>query len=250
MKFSGFSSQVIVSIFFLGFSITYHLFPIHSLAQDSSPSGSLLQKLNELKEDIASKAAQIKTQVNKKVRNKAIIGTILDIQPDEITVQTLSSAKTVKYDEFTQVIGAKNKEIKISTLETSDNIAALGDFDDRNNLVAQRLVFLESDSWRTASNSAQMVWGQIQKSQGSSITLKTKSGEVENISINSQTQFFLGSEEASINDAKVEKNLIARTTRQKDGSLRARFIYFIPSMSFLKPTTKDSSPSAKAKNND
>lgn len=223
-------------------SILYTLYSIQPAhAQDSSPSGSLLQKLNELKSEIASKAAQIKSEVNKKVQNKAIIGSILDIGSNEIKIQTLTSQRPVKYDEFTEVIGLKNKKIKIETLEAGDNIAAIGDMDDKNNLVARRLVYLEN----FATSSGELVWGQIQKSALSSITLKTKSGQTENISTTTQTLFYLGNNESSIQDAKAEKFLVARGTRLKDNSIRARFIYFIPSVGFIKPEKKDSSPSAK-----
>jgi hypothetical protein len=245
-KVTGYRLQVTVSILILIFTATYHLQPATSLAQDSSPSGSLLQKLTELKEDIASKAAQIKTEMSKKVQNKAIIGSILDIRSTDITIQTLNSVKTVKYDEFTEIIGSKGKKIEIDTLETRDNIAALGDVDDKNVLVAQRLIFLDN----LASNSAQLIWGQIQKTSGSVITIKDKSGQTQTILTNAQTAFFLGSEEASMLDAKVEKYLTARVIKQKDNTLRARFIYFIPSPGFNKPLkqnspiTKYSSPSA------
>ena len=222
--------------------ISYLVSPITISAQESSASGSLLQKLNALKEDIASKAAQIKNEVNKKVQNKAILGTILDISSGEITIQTLNSVKTIKYDEFTEVRGAKNKEIKLTTLEADDKIAALGDVDDKGILIAQRLVFLEN----LASNSAQLIWGQIQKSSGSFITIKTKDDQTETLTTNSQTQIFLGNNEATLSDVKVEKHLLTRATRQKDGTLRARFIYFIPSSGFIKPE-KDSSPSSKLK---
>lgn len=214
--------------------------PTISHAQDSSPSGSLIQKLNELKNDIASKAAQIKNEVTQKVQNKAIIGSILNIDDTEVTIQTLNSTKIVKYDEFTKILGAKNKEIQIDTLEVDDRIAALGDVDDKNNLVAQRLVYLEN----FASNSAQLVWGQIQKASGNTITIKTQSGGTKNLITNAQTNFFLGNDESSILDAKVEKFLLARATLQKDGSLKPRFIYFIPSIGFTKPVEKSSAKSA------
>lgn len=248
-KFTGYRLQVTaISLLALFLTATYHLQPATSLAQESTESG-LLQKLNDLKTEIASKAAQIKTEITQKVQNKAIVGTILDITDSEITIQTLNATKTIKHDEFTSVIGAKNKEIKIDTLETDDKIAALGDVDDKNTLIAKRLVFLDN----YASNSAQLVWGQIEKTAGNLITIKNKSGNPENISTTTQTQFFLGHEEASILDAKVEKHLVARGTRQKDGSLKAKFIYFIPSMGFTKPTEKSTpipnaaSPSASPK---
>jgi hypothetical protein len=239
--------RIVLLILFLALTIRYTLYAIPSYAQEATESG-LMQKLNQLKSEIASKAAEIKNEVNKKVQNKALIGKILLIDSSEMTVQTVNSTKTVKYDEFTEVIGAKGREIKVDTLEADDNIAALGDIDDKNNLVAQKLIFLEN----FASNSAQLVWGQVQKSQGSTIIVKTKDGQTKNLITNAQTQFFLDNNEASIADAKVEQFLLARATPQKDGSLKARFIYFIPSMGFTKPiekssTPKTSSPSASPK---
>lgn len=222
------------------------LLPVSVSAQEATESG-LVQKLNALKNEIASKAAEIKNEVNKKVQNKAIIGKILLIDSTEMTIQTVNSTKTVKFDEFTEVLGAKNKEIKVDTLEADDNIAALGDIDDKNNLVAQKLIFLQN----FASSSATLVWGQIQKSSGSTITVKTKENQTINLITNSQTPFLLGNNEASIVDAKVEQYLIARATQNKDGSFKARFIYFIPSMGFTKPIEKSpsipASPSASLK---
>lgn len=221
--------------------ISYLLSPISINAQTASPSGTLLQKLNELKSEIASKAAEIKNDINKKIQDKAVIGSILKIEDEQIIIQGLNNTKTVKYDEFTEILGLGGKKITIKTLEENDNIAALGDVDDKNNLVAQRLVYLEN----FASNSAQLVWGQIEKTAGSSITLKDRSGEKRAIATTAQTVFYLGNNEASIQDAKPEKFMVARGTRLKDGSLRARFIYFIPSVGFIKPEKKTASPSAQ-----
>ena len=47
--------------------------PSLSYAQESSASGSLVDKINALKTEIASKAAQLKNEITKKVQNKAII---------------------------------------------------------------------------------------------------------------------------------------------------------------------------------
>src|SRR3989344_5954310 len=117
------------AVVFFVLLITYLVSPITISAQESSPSGSLLQKLNELKSDIASKAAKIKSEVNKKVQDKAIMGSILNISDNEMTIQALTSEKTIKYDEFTEIIGLKGKKITLKTLEEKDNIAALGDMD-------------------------------------------------------------------------------------------------------------------------
>lgn len=230
---------VFCSIIFV-LSITYHLEPGTSFAQTASPSGSLIQKLDELKKDIASKAAEIKNEINKKVQDKAIIGTILKVEDNKMTVQALNSVKTVIFDEFTEVIGLGNKKIKVTTLEAGDNVASLGDFDDKNNLAAKRIVFLQN----YATSSGELVWGQIQKSQGQTINVKDKAGNIEIITTSSQTFFVLGNQEATIADAKPEKFMIARGTRLKDGSLRARFVYFIPSAGFVKPSVKTSTPSS------
>lgn len=229
----------VLSFFFL-FTLHSSLFTPYSFAQTASPSGSLIQKLDELKKEIASKAAEIKNNINKKVQDKAIIGMILKIEDNKLTVQALSSVKTINFDEFTEVIGLNDKKIKISTLETGDKVASLGDFDDKNNLAAKKIVYLEN----YATSSGELVWGQIQKTQGQTINIKNKSGETEAIITGSQTVFQLGNSESSIADAKVEKFMIARGTRLKDGSLRARFVYFIPQVGFVKPEKKIATASA------
>lgn len=213
-------------------------------AQTVSPSGSLTQKLDALKKEIASKAAEIKTEINKKIQDKAIIGSILKIEDNKMVIQALSSTKTINFDEFTEVIGLNDKKIKITTLEEGDDVATLGDLDDKNNLAAKRIVFLQN----YATSSGELVWGQIQKSQGQTINLKDKSGETETIITNGQTVFALGNNEASFVDARVEKFMVARGTRGKDGTLHARFIYFIPAVGFVKPSIKNSSPSASIAN--
>ncbi len=240
-KVTGYRLQVIaLSLLFLILTATFHLQAATSHAQDSTPSGSIAEKINALKEEIASKAAEIKSQVTKKVQNKAIIGKIITLNDSEVTIQTMTNPRIVKVDEFTEILGAGSKNIKLETLETDDNVVALGDYDDKNNLVAQKLIYLN----KPASTSAELIWGQIQKQSGSTITISTKEGATENLTVTTQTQMFLGSDEASLLDAKVEKHLLTRATRNRDGSLRARFIYFVPSVGFTKPDD-DASPSAK-----
>lgn len=236
-KFIIYNLKFTILLFYIVHS-TFYISPI--FAQTASPSGSLIQKLEDLKKDIASKAAEIKNAVNKKVQDKAIIGTILKIEDNKMMIQALNSVKTVNFDEFTEVYGLGNKKIKITTLETGDNIASLGDFDDKNNLAAKRIVFLQN----YATSSGELVWGQIQKSQGQTISLKDKSGGNIIITTNPQTVFALGNNEASIADAKVEKFMIARGSKLKDGSIKARFIYFIPSFGFVKSSVKTSTPSS------
>lgn len=231
---------LIISLLTIVLTHNSSLITPYSIAQESSSSGSLVDKINELKNEIASKAAQIKSEINKKVQNKAIIGSIIKTNEADMIIQGLNSTKTVKFDEFSTIIDLNGKEIKIDSLEESDTVAALGDMDDKNNLVAQRIIYLNN----FASASAQLVWGQIQKTSGSTVIIKNQAGETENIITNNQTEFFLGNEEASLEDAKPEKHLVARTTRNKDGSLRSSFIYFIPSMGFTKPE-KDTANSIK-----
>lgn len=230
--------------------LVFALFIIHSSiiinqahAQEASSSGSLIQKLDELKKDIASKAAEIKTAVNKKVQNKAIFGRILTLDDTNMTIQTPTTVKPVNFDEFTEVIGSNNKKIKITTLEEGDDVAALGDFDDKGNLAGKRIVFLD----KYATSSGELVWGQIQKTTGNVITVKDKSGANRIITTNSETTYLLGNNEASIADARVEKFMVAKGTVAKDNSLRAKFIYFIPAVGFVKPSEKSASPSAKPK---
>lgn len=245
-KATGYRVQGIVLIILLfALTIRLTLYPNPLYAQTATPSGSLIEKLDALKKEIASKAAEIKTEINKKVQDKAIMGTILRIEDSQIVIESLNGNKNIKYDEFTEVVGLGNKKIKIQTLEEKDSIAALGDVDDKNTLVAKRLVFLPN----FATVSGELIWGKIEKSSGGIITIKTKSDQADTILTNSQTEFFLGNNESSFADAKPEKFMTARGNRLKDGSLRARFIYFIPSVGFVKPgKNKTATKSSEVKN--
>lgn len=221
----------LLTLLFLLLTLHSSLFTPHSFAQSASPSGSLIQKLDELKKEIASKAAQIKNEVDKKVQNRAIFGQILRIDETSIALKTLTGEKTINFNEFTQIIGSNNKKITLKTLEAGDNIAALGDVDDKNILSAVKLVFLEN----LAISSPQLFWGQIKNSSAQIITVKDKEGKTVNILTTPKTQFYLGNNEASLRDAKAEKFLAVKGVKLKDGSILARFVYFIPSVGFIKP---------------
>lgn len=111
-------------------------------ASDSGILTAVDQKLQELKKDIASKAAQLKSDVNKKIVNKALVGEATVITTDTLTIHTKNGSKTIRMNEYTlfenkSKSGSKTRFTKDS-LKTDDTLVCLGDIDERGILIAKK----------------------------------------------------------------------------------------------------------------
>ncbi len=212
----------------------------------ASDSSSLASKLKDLEKQIASKAAQLKSEMTKKLQNKAYFGIITDISNKKITLESTLDNKQVVVNEYTDFTlplkkGAKAKTSSIDDLSKGDFISTLGDIDDKNVLTAKKLI--KSDP--IATDSAKFIWGQIQAVSNGTIVLKTKDNQKAFVYTSPQTDFFLGTEEASLADVKVTKFMVGKGKQDKDGNIQASFVYLIPGIGFIKPEKKIASPSAK-----
>lgn len=212
-------------------------------AQEASPGASVKEKIEALKKEVASKAAQLKTEVNKDLQNRAYVGNIKSINSNQITISTLSGNKTVKVNEYT-VYRDETKSTKstldVKSLKENMYIAALGDVDDKLVLTAKRLVISKPIEVPQAS----YFWGQVQKKAGGSITIKPRDGTEITILTTDITSYQLGAEEASFIDVKVNKYLAGIGTVIKEKKTTADFLYLIPSTGYVKPEKKAASPSA------
>ncbi len=221
--------------------------PSAKKTSESTSSSSLATKLNALKEEIASKAAQIKQNVTKKIQNKAFFGIVSDINENTLSLETISGKKIVLTNEYTEYSSklSTKKKISLETIQESDALAALGDMDDKNNLVAKKIIILP----KVATDSAKLTWGQIQSLSGSTIIIKDRDNQTKNIKTSFATNFFLGPSEASLTDAKKGKYLVAKGVPQGNGTtINSNYIFFIPSTGFVKPEKKVvASPSAEIK---
>ena len=86
-------------LFFILSTVTCTLLP--TFAADSSPSADIRTKLEELKRDIASKAAALKGEVNRKLQNKAYIGKLASKSDETVTLVTKSGPKIVNISQDT-----------------------------------------------------------------------------------------------------------------------------------------------------
>lgn len=256
-KFIVQSSWFVVNIFLALFVLSllttnYQLPTIY--AQESTPSSDIKAKLEELKKNIASKAAQIKTQVNLKLQNKAYVGLI----KTATTSGTLEGSVTIAADTGPKIVTLnqdtiyeskiKGKKVSLKTLAEENYIAALGDVDDNGVLTAKKLILITPPT----EGSKTYFWGQVISMSDSLITLKNKEGKTSSVSTSSTTTLTNGNEEIKYEDLKISgaflrinDYLIVSGINDKNEVLKATFVYKIPQGDILK--SKISSDSAKEK---
>ncbi|MDP3973788.1 MAG: hypothetical protein Q8P92_03060 [Candidatus Daviesbacteria bacterium] len=214
-------------LFFLLSTVTCTLSPIY--AADSTPSASIQSKLDELKKEIASKAAKLKGAVDKKLTDKAYIGTIKAKSETTITLATDTDPKVININEDTvfesEVKGVRNVSLK--TLETEDYIAALGDIDDTQVLTAKKIVLYPEPAPKK-----EFVWGQIISISDKLITLKNNQSK--NIAVS-----YSGDE-----DFKVNNFVILTGNYNENDVFEAEFLYVIKTGGILKPN-KEASPTSQ-----
>lgn len=234
--------------------ITYFLQPVYAAdstqsAQSSSPSAAIKSKIDALKKEIASRAAQFKSEVTKKLENKAFTGSINEISSSKLTLASSEFKRVVLVNDYTVFQndvtpvkkGAKPKSLTLDDLQKDDFVVALGDVDDKNELNAKKIIKIK----KFAPVQKEVVWGQIQDLLGNTMTVKTKDNQKKTIVSSGQTTFYLGNEESSLKDAKAGKFLVASGAKGKDGeTIVANHIYLIPSLGFIKPEKKAASISA------
>jgi hypothetical protein len=217
-----------------------------SAEQSSTPSGSVLEKLNSLKMEIASKAAEIKADIGRKIVNRAWSGVISSKTDSLIVLKANNEEHRIRVDEYTLYTTGKTKDKGLlKDLAIGDFIVAIGDVDDENILKAKKVI----RSKQILINKS-LIWGQIQNTANNSIKVRTVDGE-KDLTTQTLTTYWLGSKEASISDAKKDKFLLAVTEGSGSADLKAMMIYFIPTTGYFKPEKKASpsaglaSPSAK-----
>lgn len=166
----GFRLQVTVYslMLFLLLPVASSLWPVY--AADSTPSADIRAKLEQLKKEIASKAAVLKAEVNRKLQDKAYVGTIEGKNQNSVTLTTRNKAKTVSINQDT-VFESKiktRKNLNLKTLSTKDYIAALGDVDEEGVLTAKKIILLPTKNSKLKT----YLWGQAISISDKLMTLK------------------------------------------------------------------------------
>lgn len=206
----------------------------HVHAAESSPSSEIRTKLEELKREIASKAAKLKQEVNRKLQNKAYVGYVKSKSSASLTLAQTTGAKLVSINQDTVFEGQIKTKKKFSqktffsqkTLSEEDFVAALGDVDETGVLTAKKVVLLQP----VTSNLKAFLWGQVVSISDELITLKDRT--LKNIAVS----------KTSGTNVKLNDFIIATGTKNEQSSssskndiFEAQFLYVIPQGGILKP---------------
>ena len=154
-RFLVFSIFIGLSLLFLPDKISYAANATQSAIQTEASSSGISSKLDDLKKEIASKAANLKMDVDKKTQNKAFFGKITSMSTDTITVVSLqtdlsvtstssSLSKTIKLSEYTlyqNKTSQKSKKVLTAEgLQSGDTIVGLGDIDEKGLMNAKKII--------------------------------------------------------------------------------------------------------------
>ena len=226
-------------IFSLFTTSTFALGPTNT----ASPSGDLKLKLKTLQEEIASRAAQLKTEVGKKLQNKAYIGFVKSKSNNSLTLATDKETRLISLNDYTRYANqvktsgsSKNKTIK--EVATDDYIAALGDVDDSGVLTAKKIIRLTPPK---EEKDQPVIFGEVLSLENRTVTIQTKQSPKVTVRLSEEAVFQTSDKQSvSLDEVKVGQTVIV------GGS---SFIYLF-SASPAKPKTstpsaKVSSPSAK-----
>lgn len=228
--------KIITIIIFI--SIIIFIVPL-SLATESTPSADVKAKLEELKKEIASKAAKFKQEVNRKLKDKAYIGKLKSKSSDTLTLATRTGPKIVNINEdtvFERNFKGKSK-FSAKTIAEEDYLAALGDVDENGVLTAKKVILLPTTNYQLKTH----LWGQIIAISDKLITVKDKN--LKNFAVSIQDQSLV-----RLNDFTILTGLIG-----KNDIFEAEFVYVLKKGGILKskkiatPSAKIASPSARPK---
>lgn len=221
-------------IFFVLFINHKSLFINPVFAAESSPSADIKTKVQQFIKDSASKAAQLKKELEKSLQNRAYVGKI--IHPSSggktksdatITLASKNGPRIININQDSEFESqVKGKKYSQKLISEEDYVAALGDIDETQVLTAKKIILLPKPK---ETNKAYL-WGQVAAISDRLITLKTR--DLKNVSVSL--------------DQKVKLNdfVILTGVKNKNEIFEADFLYVIPQGGFLKPK-KISTPSAQ-----
>lgn len=200
-------------------------------AAESSPSADIKAKLEELRKEIASKAAsmasKLKQEVANKLKDKAYLGNVTLKSDSSLTITTKLGPKTVNLNqdtEYESFIKTKKKFTQ-NTISDKDYLVSLGDIDETGVLTAKKIVLLPTPSPKPKT----FLWGQVVAVSDDIITIKGKLNK--NIAVSLPDP----------SEVKVSNFVILTGFMGKKEIFEAEFVYVIPQTGVKKIAT----PSAK-----
>lgn len=206
------------------------LFINHLYAVESTPSSEIRSKLEELKREIASKAAKLKQEVNKKLKDKAYAGKVKSVSETSFTLAAHSGPKIVSINQDTGYGSQLKSKKKFSqkTIAEEDFVVALGDIDETGVLTAKKIILLP----QMEESNKTSLWGKVIAISDKLITIKSRDNK------NIAGSLTSGSA------VKLNDFIISTGQLNKNEIFEAEFVYIIPQGGFIKPK-KITTPSAK-----
>lgn len=224
-KFKNFAFYIVILIFTFYILILSTQLPVKAL--ESTPSADIQAKLDELKKEIASKAAKLKKDVDRKLKDKAYAGKIKTISNASVTIAAYSGPKIASINQDT-VFESKIKGRRYSQqlIRQEDFIVALGDVDETAVLTAKKVILLPE---KEEINKIPL-WGQVIALSDKLLTIKDKKGKNIAVSLPPGTT------------AKLNEFLILTGKHKKNEIFTAEFIYIIPQGGIIKPARQAGGP--------
>lgn len=176
---------IIFTIYYLIFNIAtisakLDLTPTPTDSQANQPksakTGALNQQINDLKNRIASRVAQLKL-----VEKRGIIGTVTDVSDTQITLSdSKGNTRFIDVDELTRFSNPSAKDaFGISDITRGANIGVLGLYNKESRRILARFVDI--------LNLAKIVHGRVLSTEGINYTLKVSAKDNKEISFDVET---------------------------------------------------------------
>jgi len=198
---------------------TNYILPVYAV--DSTPSADIKAKLEDLKKEIASKAAKLKNVVDRSLKDKAYVGTVKAKSPTSLTLATKIGPKIVNINQDSEFESkVKNKKFSQKTLTEEDYLVALGDVDETAVLTAKKIILLPVSKVQSPKT---YLWGQVIAISDKLITIKDKNQKTIAGSIPGSTKL------------NATDFIILTGTTGKNDIFEAKFVYVIPQGGILKP---------------
>lgn len=210
---------VILSLFLI--SAAYFT-PTTYAVEASKSSNFIQQKIDELKAEIASKAAKIKEQITRKLQNKILTGTIASISDNQITILSdyPHSERQIITNEYTTFVKKGTKNTDITDIKPGDYVASLGDIDDKNNMIAKKVVVTSPPE-----TTKTILTGEIQEVATNSVKIKRDTTE---LILNFDKKSFFDSQNGTLTIKSLQiGNIVAAVSIKQDQSNYLRYLYLL-----------------------
>jgi outer membrane lipoprotein-sorting protein len=192
-------------------------------AVESSPSADIKAKLEELKKEIASKAAKLKQIVNRSLTNKAYVGKVKTKSATSLTLAVRSGAKIVSLNQdtvFESEVKSKQK-FSAKTISEEDFLAALGDIDETGVLTAKKIELMPESIQQTKK----VISGTVNSIDDGTLNIKDKELKNYKVSIDKNTDLITAEKEILLSQLKSGQQVLVVGFLQEENLIEATFVY-------------------------